>query len=91
MTTWRYALTKESVDWYAIREIYIDDNGGLSWTKDAIDVTGNTPAEIAETLKLMAECVQKPILDLTATPVAFVEDLSEDHPRWLDDEPPGED
>lgn len=73
--TWRYCVTREEVGgeiMYAIRELYTDTDGSLSWTDATMSPYGETLAEFVNDLALMADASTHPILDLTVDPPALV-------------------
>lgn len=79
-TTWRYCISREreyldGSDYFAIREVYEDADGQLSWTEDAIKPEGATWQDIANTLALIGKAVNGGVLDLTLDPPQLV------HPR----------
>lgn len=85
MTTWRYAVTRSYVEGateelsgyaYEIREVYTDDDGKLSWTKDPIDPFGETLKEIREVLILMSSATSDNVLDLTVDPPQWVDPIT---------------
>lgn len=67
--TWRYQLTRETVDGeteYAIREVYFDADGGVSWTKNPITITADSQEGIAETLmRIRTDIKRGGALDIT--------------------------
>ena len=74
--TWRYCITRERLDdgsiHYALREVYTDDDGSLSWTANPITASGETWQEIANDLGYMSNAAGMDVLDLTLDPPAFV-------------------
>lgn len=72
--TWRYAVTKGEQqdfedgpirDFYAIREVYFNEDGTVnSWTVDAI-VEGETLEELYEDLERVRSALNLPLIDLT--------------------------
>lgn len=69
MIDWYYQIMKHNGseadnEWYAIHEVYVYNNGEISWTDDEIEPSGETKFEVVETLKMMLEDVKKrPVLD----------------------------
>ena len=58
-----YPANKEEA-WYSIREVYYDNNGKVNgWTENAIAPESNTIEGLLETLQLMLNCLDKPVLD----------------------------
>lgn len=55
-----------------MRELFTDDDGGISWTEDTVGPAGETPAELADDLRHMAAAYGAPILDLTLDPPRLV-------------------
>ena len=85
MTTWRYAVTRRYVEGatddlsghvYEIREVYTDQDGKLSWTKDPIDPFGETLKEIQECLARMSSASLGHVLDLTTDPPQRVDPIT---------------
>lgn len=74
-TTWRYCITREAAEGgiqYAVREVYTDDNGALSWSADPVAPHGETWLEIADDLAKMVAAINGRLLDLTLDPPALV-------------------
>lgn len=81
MSSWRWCITRqkvtdgiggEPVDLYELRELYVSDDGALSWTEDPISPSAEAITEMAETLMLVKHALRRPILDLTLDPPALV-------------------
>lgn len=70
--TWRYRVTRGTThhfdgsteDFYAIREVYTDSDGSLSWTVDAMAPTGDSLQELRADFELMQRAFDEPVLDL---------------------------
>lgn len=69
--TWRYQLTKEKIDGderFAVREIYFDDDGGVSWTREPIQIVGDSERAITETLiRIRTDVKRGGVLDISST------------------------
>lgn len=72
--TWRYVMAREAYkhqsgeveETWSIRELYTDEDGKLSWTKEAIDPCGETWIELGDCLGRMTAAVTAiEYLDLT--------------------------
>lgn len=69
--SWRYVVSRvqyDGEDDLQLRELYTDADGGLSWTADPVHVSGESIAEVRDTLERMTAALQRPFLDLTMTP-----------------------
>ena len=73
MRYWNYRFTKQTVKppnqapeiQYAIREVYYDDHDNIvAWTEDPIDFVGDTPEEVADSLRRALESHEKGVVDL---------------------------
>ncbi len=68
---WRYQLTKETVDGheqFAVREVYFDDDGKVSWTQDPIQIVGDSEQDITETLiRIRTDVKRGGVLDISST------------------------
>jgi len=70
--TWRYRVTRGTThhfdgttrDFYAIREVYTDSDGGVSWTAGEAYPCGETLAELRADFELMQRAFDEPVLDL---------------------------
>ena len=70
--TWRYRVTRGTThrfdgttgNFYAIREVYTDSDGGISWTTAEIAPHGTTLAELRSDFELMRRAFDEPVLDL---------------------------
>lgn len=70
--TWRYRVTRGTThhfdgttgDFYAIREVYTDQDGGLSWTADGARPSGATLGELRIDFQAMQRAFDEPVLDL---------------------------
>lgn len=70
--TWRYRVTRGTThhfdgtteDFYAIREVYTDSDGGVSWSVDEASPYGETLAELRADFELMRRAFDEPVLDL---------------------------
>ena len=70
--TWRYRVTRGTThhfdgtteDFYAIREVYTDSGGSISWTADEVSPRGETLAELRADFELMRRAFDEPVLDL---------------------------
>ena len=69
---WRYRVTRGTVhhfnggmeDFYAIREVYTDSEGKISWSVDEARPHGETLAELRADFELMQRAFAEPVLDL---------------------------
>lgn len=69
---WRYRVTREAThhfdgktgDFYAIRDVYTDSDGGVSWNADEAFPHGETLAELRADFELMRRAFDEPVLDL---------------------------
>ena len=69
--TWRYRVTRGAMHhfdgttgyFYAIREVYTDADGGVSWTT-GVYPRGETLAELRADFGLMQRAFDEPVLDL---------------------------
>ena len=87
MSHWNYRVTRQRVpedplglDYvYAIRDVYYDDDGGLSWGAEPQAPHGETWAELYDDLsKMMDGALLRPGLDL---------DTREDFKPWRSSDP----
>lgn len=70
--TWRYRVTRGTThrfggtteDFYAIREVYTDSDGGVSWSVDEASPYGTTLEELRADFELMRRAFDEPVLDL---------------------------
>lgn len=80
MLTWRYCITRElnsdGSNLFAVREVYEDEKGELSWTENPITPMGEDWKDIANTLALMGNSIGGYVLDLTLEPPQLVKPFS---------------
>jgi len=70
--TWRYRVTRRTThhfdgttgDFYALREVYTDSDGGVLWTTGEVYSCGETLAELRADFELMQRAFDEPVLDL---------------------------
>ena len=70
---WNYRLmrhTNEHVYWYAIHEVFYDDDGyEYAWTEDEITPVADDKEEMIKVLKMMLRDVKRsPVMDYDAKP-----------------------
>ena len=73
---WRYVLCRnasDSEEWWNIRELYTDVDGGISWTANPVNPGGESIEEVLADLELMRRDCLLPYLDLTLNPPALVD------------------
>lgn len=79
MSTWRYAMTRETdadgEHFFTIREVYFSEDGALSWTEDAIAARGDSWQECADDLALMSRAIGSAVLDISADPPQWIRPL----------------
>lgn len=76
IVSWRYVISREihnGEQIFAVRELYTDEKGGLSWTKDPIALIENSFHELAQVHAKVLEAMFEPILDLTHEPPHLVD------------------
>lgn len=59
---WNYGIIKhknEHGDYYAIYEIYYEDSGNISYTRNPIQLIGDTIEDLERTLQLISSDVKK--------------------------------
>ena len=67
--TWNHRIMRhtDSPDgepYYALHEVFYDEEGGKpGWTKDPVNILGESPDEIRETLERMLRALDKPVMD----------------------------
>jgi hypothetical protein len=66
MSHWNCRVLKEKFgknDWYSIREVFYNDDGSIySYTKDPVDIAGESIDDIREYLQWCLSCLDKDIL-----------------------------
>jgi hypothetical protein len=67
MTTWNHRVIVYDDNWSdlqcCIHEVFYDEKGKIvSWTADAVGVSGNNKKELLQTLKHMKAALNKPFL-----------------------------
>jgi hypothetical protein len=70
--SWNYRVTKqiynhkylhEPEPLYCIREVYYDEDGGVTGMSETPDIIGHSLQEVKDTLQRMIQCCDKPIID----------------------------
>lgn len=83
-TTWRYLMTRAQHSngeiEFTVREVYEGPHGALSWTQEAVTVSGDNYAACVADLHLMARIADAPVLDLTLDPPRLVPASEFRHP-----------
>lgn len=74
--SWRWVVSREvhnGEQIFAVRELYTDEKGGLSWSSNPIALVENSFHELAQTHAKVLEAMFEPILDLTLDPPQLVD------------------
>ncbi len=74
MTHWNYRVIRHEVQMlgyaveidFAIHECYYEDSSDIpiSWTEDAVGISGSDIDELRETVEHIKRCMDKPILEI---------------------------
>lgn len=66
MGHWNHRVTRQKTrfgDWYAIREVYYDDQGNVTaWTEGEMAPVGETVEELRADLERMLAALDEPVL-----------------------------
>ncbi len=57
MSKWHYQLMKHN-EYYAVHEFYPSDDGG-SWTKNPVDISGDSVQDIKESIQMILNDIDK--------------------------------
>ena len=65
---WNHRVVKQILDdgteWFSIREVYYNGNGAIyAYTKEPIDMTGESIEELRKDLKWCLDCLDQPVLE----------------------------
>lgn len=84
MSHWNHRVMKRTLgdgsEYYGIHEVFYNDDGSIyAFTKNSMDVFGESVEDLRQTLEWMLKCLEHPILDYDNTPCTVDdEDLHED-------------